>query len=179
MMQHSPAMDEAPRGLPRRRLLQLGLGAGALLAVGGGLAWLWRPGWRDGRLTASGRAIFAAVARVVLEGSLSNEPAAVARHLAALDATLAGLSPAARAELSQLLGLLSVAAGRQWLAGLAVDWPEASVIEIEAALRRMRLADSALRQQAYHALRDLSNAAFYAEPAHWPLLGYPGPTPIA
>jgi hypothetical protein len=52
------------------------------------------------------------------------------------------------------------------------------VAEIEAALRRMRHDDAALRQQAYHALRDLSNAAFYAEPAHWSLLGYPGPTPI-
>lgn len=178
MMQHSRAMNQAVQGPSRRTLLQLGGAAAVLLAVGGTAAWLWRPGWQRGRLSAGGRAIFAAVARVVLEGSLSSEDAAIAAHLDRLDQTIAAFPPATRAEIAQLLGLLSVGSGREWLTGLRHDWPEAGVAEIEAALRRMRNDDSALRQQAYHALRDLSNAAFYAAPEHWPLIGYGGPTPV-
>ncbi len=178
MMQHSRAMKHAAPGPSRRTLFKLGFGAAALLAVGGTAAWLWRPGWQDGRLSASGRAVFAAVARVVLEGSLSSDVADIDAHLARLDQTIAGFPPATRSEIAQLLGLLSVGAGRQWLTGLHSDWPEASVAEIEAALRYMRSDASPLRQQAYHALRDLSNAAFYATPQHWSLLGYGGPTPV-
>ena len=42
----------------------------------------------------------------------------------------------------------------------------------------MRTSTLELRQQAYHALRDLTNAAFYANPDVWPLLGYPGPDAV-
>lgn len=166
--------------LTRRRLLALGAGAAAVFAVAGGAAWLWRPGWRGGQLTDSGRAVFRAVARVVLEGALPADPeaanAALDRHLLDLDRSIAGFPAATQAELSQLLGLLSVSAGRQWLTGLASDWSTASEVELEAALRRMRLSDQGLRQQAYHALRDLTNAAFYAQPDAWSAMGYPGPT---
>ena len=50
--------------------------------------------------------------------------------------------------------------------------------ELQAALQAMRVASIATRQQVYHALRDLTNAAYYAEPATWAQLGYPGPTPV-
>lgn len=182
MMQHSRPMVRASATLSRRRLLQLGVGAAAVFAVAGGAAWLWRPGVRAGRLTDSGRAVFRAVARIVLEGSLPADAAAheaaLDRHLLRLDETIAGFPAATQAEIAQLLGLLSIAPARQWLTGLSVDWHAASVNELEAALRRMRTADDALRQQAYHALRDLTNAAFYAQPEHWSLLGYPGPTAL-
>ena len=42
----------------------------------------------------------------------------------------------------------------------------------------MRFADSLTRQQVYHALRDLTNAAWFADAGTWGLLGYPGPTTI-
>ena len=42
-------------------------------------------------------------------------------------------------------------------------------------VERLRLA---LRQQAYHALRDLTNAAHYADPQIWALMGYPGPRAV-
>jgi hypothetical protein len=39
----------------------------------------------------------------------------------------------------------------------------------------MRVSSLALKQQAYQALRDLTNAAYYADPSAWNVLGYPGP----
>jgi hypothetical protein len=186
MMQHSFVMDEATRppgkSLSRRRVLQLGLGASVLMTLGGAAAWSWQPGWQDGRLTDSGRAVFRAVARAVLEGSLPADgaarDAALEAHLDRLGTTLAGFPRASRNEVAQLLGILSIAPGRRWLAGLAVDWTEASTIAVDQALRSMRQSDRLLRQQAYHALRDLTNAAFYAQPEHWSLIGYPGPVAV-
>lgn len=166
----------------RRRLLQLGMGTAAVFGVVGGAAWLWQPGWRAGRLSAEGRSVFRAVGHCVLDGSLPTDPAqrnvALDRHLEHLDATITGLPRHAQTELSQLLGLLAMAPGRRWFAGLAEDWHEAGVEPLHAALRRMRSDSNALRQQAYHALRDLTNAAYYAQPEHWAALGYPGPTPV-
>jgi hypothetical protein len=162
--------------------MQLGLGASVLVALSGAAAWSWRPGWREGKLTDSGRAVFRAVARAVLEGSLPAEgaaqDAALDAHLDRLGQTIAGFPQATRNEVAQLLGILSIAPGRRWLAGLSVEWPEASTIAIDQALRSMRQSDHALRQQAYHALRDLTNAAFYAQPEHWALVGYPGPVAV-
>ena len=42
----------------------------------------------------------------------------------------------------------------------------------------MRTSRIGLRQQAYHALRDLTNAAYFADPQTWPLMGYPGPRAV-
>jgi len=175
-------MSDDPPRRSRRALLKLGVGSALALAIAGGGAWLWRPGLRSGRLTSTGRSILRAVARVVLEGSLppgvSERERALEAHLLHLEAAVAGLSPATRSENAKLLALLSLAPARRWLTGLSSDWEHASLQEVEAALRRMRADPRALRQQTYHALRDLNNAAFYARPEHWPLLGYPGPTAV-
>lgn len=168
--------------MQRRTLLKLGLGAAAVLAVaGGGLAML-RPGLVDGRMSPAAREVFRAVALGVLDGSLpaaqSARDAALGAHLNRLDDTLAGFASATQAELSQLLALLASSPGRHALAGLRADWPDASPREVQDALQEMRTSSLALRQQAYHALRDLTNAAYYADPQTWPLMGYPGPQPV-
>jgi hypothetical protein len=133
-------------------------------------------------LTTTGRSVFRAVARAVLEGSLPLDVAARERaidaHLVQLDTVIDGLPPSTRSEIAQMLALLSVAPARRWLTGLTSDWDHAGLQEVEAALRRMRADPQALRQQTYHALRDLNNAAFYAQSEHWPLMGYPGPTTV-
>ena len=61
------------------------------------------------------------------------------------------------------------------LAGLATDWPDASVTQVQAALTDMRHSRLALRQQAYLALRELTCAAYFADPGTWMALGYSGP----
>jgi hypothetical protein len=165
--------------MQRRSLLKLGAGAAACLAVAGaGVAWL-RPGVSRGRLSPGAAAVFHAVGRAVLDGSLVGSEAA--QH-AALDVqvervgqTIAAFPHATQSELSLLLALLASAPGRIGLARLHSDWPDAATADVQVALQGMRLSTLAVRQQAYHALRDLTNAAFYAEPAAWPLMGYPGP----
>jgi len=165
--------------MQRRTLLKLGTGAAVALALAGGGVALFQPGLVDGRLTPAGRRVFEAVAHAVLDGSLPKEPqakaAALAAHLQRLEQTLAGLPAATRGELSQLLALLAAAPGRVTFAGLRTDWADADVAQVQAALQNMRRSGLALRQQAYHALRDLTNAAYYADPSTWSLLGYPGP----
>jgi hypothetical protein len=166
----------------RRGVLKLGLVGAAVLAVaGGGLAW-WRPGVRDGRLTPAARGVFAAVGRAVLEGSLPQDAAqrqhALDAFLQRLDATVAGLPAATRSELSDLLALISMAGGRWALAGLSVSWERASAREVQRALHSMRTSAIMLRQQSYHALRELCCAAYFVDASTWSHLGYPGPLAV-
>ena len=168
--------------MQRRNFLKLGVGSAALLAlVGGGVA-LFQPGIEQGRLTAAGRDVFFAVARGVLDGSLpadeAQRRAALQAHMTRLDDVLGAFPPAVQAELSQLLAILAALPGRAALAGLHVSWSAANTAQIQSALQGMRTSSLALRQQAYHGLRDLTNAAYYADAQIWPLMGYPGPRAI-
>lgn len=164
--------------MKRRTLLRLGILGSAVVALGGGLA-LWRPALHEGRLAPEGREIFRAVARAVLDGALVGSPIAQGAELNAqverVQAVLAGFPSHVRKEFSLLLGLLGTALGRRGIAGLDVGWDAATTEELQAALQRMRTSSLALRQQTYHALRDLTNGAFYIDPSHWAHLGYPGP----
>lgn len=169
--------------MQRRTLLGLGLAGGAALVLaGGGAALLYQPAWRDGRLTAVGRNVFSAVARGVLDGSLPKDgPAqqsALSAHLERMEMTLRALPPWTQRELSDLLVLLALAPGRLALAGLVTEWSLASVAQIQTALQAMRTSRIDLRQQTYHALRDLTHAAYFADSATWEQLGYPGPAKI-
>jgi hypothetical protein len=168
--------------MERRNLLKLGLASAVVLGAAGGAAVLIEPGLRAGKLTATGRAIFMAVGRAILDGSLPDEPAkghqAIEGLLERVDALTLALPPHAQAELSQLLALLGTAAGRMSLAGLRRNWPHAEVAETQAALQAMRVSRLALRQQAYQALHDIVGGAYFSDATTWPLLGYPGPLKI-
>lgn len=168
--------------MKRRTLLKLGIGGVAVLAVvGGGLA-LMRPGVVEGHLSGDAQIVMRAVARAVLEGNLPadavDREAALHAQMGRLDGAIAGFPAAMQAELSQLLALLASAPGRIALAGLTTAWEEATVEELSAALQDMRVSKIALREQAYHALRDLTNGAYFADPGTWPMLGYPGPMAV-
>jgi len=137
--------------MQRRTLLKLGLGASVTLAVlGGGMAWL-RPGLSGARLSEPARALMRAVAEAVLDGSL---PADTAARATALDAHLERLQAA--------------------IAG----FPPSTRSELSQLLS-LRVSGVDLRRQVYQALRDLTNAAYYADASTWPLLGYPGPRALA
>lgn len=165
----------------RRSLLKLGLAATALLALGGGSVALVRPGFQQGRLTPYGRSVFNGIANAVLDASLPvsalERTEALASLLRRLDTTIAALAPTTQDDLSQLLALIYLAPGRRALFGLQSPWQTADVAEIQQALQSLRVSSLQVRQQVYHALRDLTNAAYYSNPLAWHLLGYPGPTP--
>jgi hypothetical protein len=164
--------------MKRRTVLRLGILGASVVALGGGLA-LWRPAMHDGRLAPEAREIFRAVARAILDGVLVGTPIAQRAELEAqaerVQAVLAGFPAHMRSEFSLLLGLLATAPGRRLIAGLQVGWANATTEEVQDALQRMRTSSIALRQQAYHALRDVTNGAFYIDSSHWAQLGYPGP----
>jgi hypothetical protein len=168
--------------MQRRRLLQLGLGAAAVLALAGTGAALVQPGIVNRRLSASSRSIFSAVATAVLDGMLPATPAARERmleaHLERVQSTVHGLPPHAQRELSLLLALLATAPGRIALTGLRSPWLQASVSDLQGALQAMRVSSLGMKQQAYHALYEITNASFFADRTVWPLLGYPGPTAL-
>ncbi len=168
--------------MQRRSWLKLGLASAAVLALGGGALALIEPGLRDARLAPAGRLIFTHVGRAMLDGSLPTGSAerdtALQGLLTRVDALVSGLPPHAQADLSQLLSLLASSAGRRAVAGLAPSWEAASIEEIQAALQSMRTASLSLRQQAYHALHDIASSAYFSEVSTWPVLGYPGPTPV-
>jgi hypothetical protein len=168
--------------MQRRTLLKLGAASAAVLLVAGGAAALLQPGLDGGRLSASGREVFSAVGRAVLDKTLPADEGArqIALNglLSRVDVLVQSLPPHAQAELSQLLALLASAAGRRALAGLGEPWQQASVTAIQQSLQGMRLSGLALRQQAYAALHDITAGAYFSDPASWPLLGYPGPLKI-
>ena len=134
------------------------------------------------RLGTAATEIFKAVAQTVLDGILPQDTRireqALAAHLQRLEATIAGLAPATRAELSDLLAVLSTGPGRYALTSLGVPWSEASLPELSAALQGMRVSSSATRRQVYQAFRDLTNAAWFADAGTWGARGYPGPAQV-
>lgn len=166
--------------MKRRTLLQLGVVGGTLVSLAGAGLALTRPGLRDGRLTLAGREVFAAVARAVLHVVLpATDPAAALQdHLNRVDATIAAFPPAMQAELGQLVTLLASPPGRLLLTGLQPDWPEASTSQVQVMLQGLRVSSLPLRLQTFHALRDVTNAAYFADSGTWSVMGYPGPRAV-
>ena len=170
--------------MQRRTLLKLGLASAVALAlVGGGATLIRTSAWRTDRLSDIGRRILRSVARAVLDGSLPTpagaQELALDSHLDRMDATLRALPPTMQAEVGKLLTLLGLASGRLALTGLVADWPLATVVQVQDALQSMRTSRIDLRKQTYHALRDLTHAAYFAHPDTWVQLGYPGPAKLA
>lgn len=124
-----------------------------------------------------------AVARAVLDGTLPAQPVALSSvleaHLARLQHAVAAMPLHTQRELDQLLALLAMPVGRLALANLGTPWSDASVSQLHTALQSMRESSLMLRRQAYAALHDLTHAAYFADPATWPQLGYPGPHALA
>ncbi len=169
--------------MQRRTLLKVGALGSAVLAVAGGAAWVFTErAWSGQALTATGRQVLGAVARAVLDGTLPADAAAaqaaIDAHLARMNTTVVGMPPGVQAEVNELLTILGTAAGRIGLAGLTTAWGQASVAQLQGVLQDMRTSSLAPKQQAYHALRDLTHAAYFADAGTWAAMGYPGPNKI-
>lgn len=169
----------------RRQLLKIGLLSSIGLALAGGGVLLVQQARSPApavALSDSQRAIFRAIARGVLVGTLPNDPTVAHRmldaHLLRVETAIRQFPPHVRAELNQLMLALDNPIGRRAIAGLATPWDRASTDGLHAAFETMRLSGWTVRQQAYHALRDITSAAYFAEPGTWASLGYPGPMPV-
>lgn len=157
----------------RRTVLKAGVAAGVLLAAGGTAAWL---AGRDP--VEDRRTVLAAVIPVLLGDALpaaDARAAALRQALAATEAAIAGLAPAARDELARLFALLALAPTRLALAGVSQPWHAAPPEAVAGFLQRWRGHRLALLQAGYHALHDLVTGPWYADAANWPAIGYPGP----
>jgi hypothetical protein len=144
---------------------------------------LLQPGLQQGRLTAAARDVFSSVANAILDGLLPSELTARQKVLHGLldrvdHLVVQALPPHVQAELSILLSLLCNGVGRRTLAGLAPDWPDASIKEVQEALQSMRVSRLALRQQIYHAFQDILDVVYFSDSSNWAMLGYPGPIAI-
>ena len=172
-------------GLSRRTFIAAGVVGAAALATA---AWLRGPhapasGVARRALDADGEAIFAAVAPVLLEGTLPADraarDAALAQTLTGIDTAVAGLAPAARAELAQLFALLALPPVRFGIARVSEAWPAASPVEVRRFLDNCRASRFTLMRAAYDALHDLTFAAWYGNANAWPAIGYPGPPSVS
>jgi hypothetical protein len=177
--------NDGRRMLDRREFLKVGASGALVLAVA---RWSRAGPSSEGAqpgaaLSESARDVLSAVVPAVLAGALPAEPSARVARIAAtiqgVDRAVSGLPPHARADLRDLFALLGFAPARWLLAGVRQPWRQASAEEIARFLQRWRFSGWALQQQAYQALHELVYAAFYADPASWPPIGYPGPPNLA
>lgn len=168
--------------MKRRSLLKLGIGAGVVLAVAGGGLALLKPGLVADKLSPDARQLMRAVALAVFDGLLPADAGArdtlLNSHLDRLDANIAGFPPHLRGELSQVLALLTSSGGRLALTGLGSSWATASTDDVKETLQAMSVSGIGMKQQIYHALRDLNSLVFFSNAASWQLVGYPGPREI-
>jgi hypothetical protein len=167
----------------RRSLMKVGLAGGVLLALAGaGWPWCSRPA-ATASFTETGRTLFTALAPAVLAGLLPAE--AVARRqaieacCARVEVAINGMPPAMQAEVDELLTIAGSSVGRVALVGLGSPWATAEQPSRSSPrLRGMRDSSLALRQQAYHALRDLTNGGYFADESAWAVMGYAGQRPV-
>jgi hypothetical protein len=109
-------------------------------------------------------------------------PADPAARAAAVQATtgrvhqaILGLPLNAQKEVQDLFGLLALAPARRMLTGVADGWSVAKPEQVGVFLQEWRFHSLDMLQTAYHALHDLIIGSWYADPASWQAIGYPGP----
>ncbi len=168
-------------GEGRRGFLRKGLVGAALLAAGGGAAWLatrrTRPSPQPGPLAvfdAVQAAVILAVAeRLIPPYSGFPRPAEIG-IAARVDAIAAMAHPATQKELRQLVSLFESALGGL-LDGSPRLFTECDAARQDRRLRAWMTSRIALRRTGFYALRRLVTSAYYSSPATWGAVGYPGP----
>lgn len=164
----------------RRTFLKAGVIAALALAAGGGIYRATRtPLPQRFVLDGEARAALDAIVPAILAGALPAEPAARQAAIAtAVDGVLQailGLPLATQKEVQDLFGLLALAPARRLLTGVAGGWQGAPEEDVARFLQEWRVHRLGLLRSAYGALHDLVLGAWYANPASWDAIGYPGP----
>lgn len=155
----------------RRQWIGSGIAASALLAVAGAVY--------ESPLKDDDRDILAAIAPVMLAGSLPPGDDTVRTLIEGFHTAVAGLTPSMQDEIAQLFTILRVAPLRMLATGVMRPWRRASSDEIVSFLNAWRYSRIAQLRSAYDALHQLSYAAWYGNPRSWPQTGYPGPPKLA
>jgi hypothetical protein len=161
----------------RRAFLKLGVAASVALAVGGGIYRVTRAALppRAFVLDSDARAALGAIVPVLLAGAWPAGGAAVDAVIDNVHHAVRGLPLATQAHIQDLFNLLAHAPARRLLTGIAMPWPEATPDAIHAFLQDWRTSQFGLLRASYAALHDLVLGAWYATPASWEAIGYPGP----
>lgn len=163
----------------RRAVLKVGLGASLSLALGGALYRLTRapvaaqgPFVLDGAARTALRALVPAILDgALVAGPVSDVDAVIARVYQAIRV----LPLASQKQIQDLFGLLGMAPTRRLLTGIGVPWERATPRQVHGFLQDWRVSRLGSLRVGYGALQNLVMAAWYALPANWAAIGYPGP----
>jgi hypothetical protein len=159
--------------MQRRSFLKTGLLGGLALVAGGAVYRQLRPPVPERfALDAEGRGMLA-VLIPAMTGITPDAPA-LAAGIDRVGAAISGLPLRVQKEISDLFGLLNMAPTRRLLAGVPA-WQEATPQQVAAFLQSWRTHRTEMLQTAYHGLHDLVIGGWYADPATWAAIGYPGP----
>jgi len=164
----------------RRSFLKAGALGALVLAAGGGIYRATQPPTSqrfvlDGEARAALGAIVPAILAGALPADVAQRKAAIAATVDGVHAAISNLPLAVQKEVQDLFGLLALAPARRLLTGVSGGWTHAGESEVAAFLQDWRLHRFALLRTAYGALHDLALGAWYAQPASWSAIGYPGP----
>lgn len=162
----------------RRRLLQLGLGGGALLSLGA-LGLALQPGSSEAPpaalevLDARTWTILAAVADTLAPPS---GPSPRALQVAVrVDRQLGRMHPADAAEVIQAVQLLENGLVGLFFGGGVRPFTESTPAQRAAVLEGWRTSSLPLLRTAFRAIRGLVVTAYYSHPEAYVAAGYPGP----
>lgn len=172
----------SPASPSRRRVIFTGAAGLAALAIA---RWLQPTPASDASragapgLSADGADVVRALVPALLDGALPPDPharrAAIDETVAAVATAIEGLPPDTRHELDTLFALLAFAPARILIGGVDASWRDATVDAANGFLGRLRASRLVQKRAAYDALHQLTFAAWYANAARWPAIGYPGP----
>ena len=171
-----------PRGEPPRRgFLKKGLFGGLLLALGGG-GWLFTrkgvevpvPGEVKNLSPAEYAVMWALVQRFVPSRPGFPTGEAVQAGVGC-DRVIGLMEEVTRGEIKQLLMLFENALPNFLFGGRTVPFTQLSANEQDVVLEEWRDSALTLRRTGYQALRGIVMAAYYAQKAVWPAVGYAGP----
>jgi hypothetical protein len=172
-------------GTSRRTFLKAGACGALALAAGGAM---YRAMYRAmhppaptrlASLDGEARAALHAIVPAILDGALPANPAAreaaIGEAIEGVHQAILGLPLAMQQEVQDLFGLLALAPARRLLAGVPDGWSNASPAQVSRFLQDWRVHRLGLLRSAYDALHSLVLGAWYANPASWATIGYPGP----